>query len=89
MKDQNMSYFAETSAKSGANVEKLFTDIAKFIYHKHKDSLHRMVEDETASHNSVHTRSSDLSYMNRLQSSGIRHTQLNKKLTYVDEATQK
>lgn len=36
-KDQNLLYFAETSAKSGDNVDKLFVDIAKFIYHKYKD----------------------------------------------------
>lgn len=36
-KDQKLLYFAETSAKSGDNVDKLFVDIAKFIYHQHKD----------------------------------------------------
>ena len=29
--------FKETSAKSGENVDKLFIDLAKFIYHKFKD----------------------------------------------------
>lgn len=48
-KDQDLLYFKETSAKSGENVDKLFTDIAKFIYHKYKDSLHKVIEDETAS----------------------------------------
>ncbi len=56
-------YFAETSAKSGANVDKVFVDIAKLIYHKYKDQMHKMVEDETASQSS---KQSDISYMNRL-----------------------
>lgn len=45
----NILYFAETSAKSGDNIDKLFIDAAKFIYLKYKDQLHKMIEDETAS----------------------------------------
>ena len=36
-KKHNLLYFTETSAKSGDNIEKLFIDIAKFIYLKYKD----------------------------------------------------
>ena len=32
--------FIETSAKSGENVDKMFIDVAKFIYLKYKDRLH-------------------------------------------------
>lgn len=28
-------YWQETSAKTGKNVERLFTDCARFIYHKY------------------------------------------------------
>lgn len=35
--DNNLLYFAETSAKSGDNVDKMFIDLAKFIYIKYKD----------------------------------------------------
>ena len=63
-------YFEETSAKSGANIERVFIDLAKLIYHKYKESLSRGgVEDETVSQSS---KTSDISYMNRLQASGLR-----------------
>ena len=48
-KENNLHYFTETSAKSGENIDKLFVDIAKFIYLKYKDNLNRMMEDETSS----------------------------------------
>lgn len=51
-KEHDLLYFKETSAKSGENVDKMFIDIAKFIYLKHKDSLHKMFEEETSSQNS-------------------------------------
>ena len=35
--NNNIMYFAETSAKSGENIDKLFIDTAKFIYLKYKD----------------------------------------------------
>ena len=35
--DNSLLYFAETSAKSGDNVDKMFIDLAKFIYIKYKD----------------------------------------------------
>ena len=35
-------YAQETSAKSGKNVDRLFTDCAKFIYHKFKDRMHEV-----------------------------------------------
>ena len=54
-------------------MDKLFIDLAKFIYHKFKDQLHKLVEDETASQSSSHTRQSDLSYMNRLAHTGVRN----------------
>ena len=38
-------YFTETSAKTGKNVELLFTDCAKFIYSKFKDRLDFMGND--------------------------------------------
>jgi GTPase SAR1 family protein len=48
-KDQGMLYFAETSAKSGTNVDKLFIDIAKFIYHKYKDQMNKIAEYDALS----------------------------------------
>ena len=33
----NLLYFTETSAKSGDNIDKMFIDVAKFIYLKYKD----------------------------------------------------
>ena len=33
----NLLYFAETSAKSGENIDRLFMDTSKFIYLKYKD----------------------------------------------------
>ena len=50
-------------------MDKLFIDIAKFIYHKYKDQLHKVIEDDLASVSSRHTRQSDLSYINRLAGS--------------------
>lgn len=41
-KENGLIYFTETSAKSGENIDKLFTDAAKLIYIKYKDSLHKM-----------------------------------------------
>ena len=35
----NIQYWCETSAKSGKNVDKLFTDCAKFVYNKYKDRM--------------------------------------------------
>lgn len=36
----NIMYFIETSAKTGKNIETLFSDCAKFIYLKYKDKMH-------------------------------------------------
>lgn len=47
-KENALLYFAETSAKSGENVDKLFVDIAKFIFQKYKDRLHKMIDEETS-----------------------------------------
>ena len=41
----NILYFTETSAKSGKNVETLFTDCARFIYQKYKDKMDTMGND--------------------------------------------
>lgn len=62
-------YFAETSAKTGSGVERIFVDIAKQIYHSYKGQLNKMLDEETASQSS---KQSDISYMNRLQASGLR-----------------
>ena len=51
-KEHDLLYFQETSAKLGGNVEKMFIDIAKFIYLKHKDQMHKMFEEESSSQNS-------------------------------------
>ena len=37
--EHDLSYFCETSAKSGDNVERLFCDISKFLYLKHRESI--------------------------------------------------
>lgn len=55
-------YFTETSAKSGDNIDRMFIDIAKFIYLKYKDQLHKMIDEETSSQNS-RTNSADLGNM--------------------------
>lgn len=36
----NILYYTETSAKTGKNIEQLFSDCAKFIYLKYKDKMH-------------------------------------------------
>ena len=41
----NITYAQETSAKSGKNVEKLFSDCARFIYHKYKDKMENVGND--------------------------------------------
>lgn len=41
-------FFAETSAKSGENVDRLFVDVAKHIFNRYKDRLHKMFEEETS-----------------------------------------
>eukprot|EP00347_Sterkiella_histriomuscorum_P018721 403344431 len=51
-KKNNLLYFTETSAKNGDNIDKMFIDLAKFIYLKYKDQLHNMIDDETSSQNS-------------------------------------
>ena len=38
----NILYSTETSAKTGHNIETLFTDCAKFIYNSYKDRLHEL-----------------------------------------------
>lgn len=38
----NILYASETSAKSGKNVDRMFTDCARFIYHKYKDRMHEV-----------------------------------------------
>ena len=43
----NILYFCETSAKSGKNIERLFTDTARFIYTKYKDKFDRLGELES------------------------------------------
>jgi len=45
-------YFAETSAKTGSGVERIFVDIAKQIYHSYKGQLNKMLDEETASQSS-------------------------------------
>lgn len=51
-KAKDILYFTETSAKSGDNVDRLFIDLAKFIYSKYKNQLHQMIDDETSSQTS-------------------------------------
>jgi len=41
----NIHYFCETSAKTGKNVESLFTDCARFIYLKYKDRMNEVGND--------------------------------------------
>ena len=40
-----IQYWSETSAKSGKNVDKLFTDCAKFLYGKYKDRMNQVGND--------------------------------------------
>ena len=51
-REHDILYYQETSAKSGGNVEKMFIDVAKFIYLKYKDQMHKMFDEETSSQNS-------------------------------------
>jgi len=41
----NIHYYTETSAKTGKNVETLFTDCARFIYLKYKDRMKEVGND--------------------------------------------
>ncbi len=38
-------------------MDKLFADVAKFIYMKYKDKLHTMLEDDSSSHNNSRSNS--------------------------------
>ena len=49
MKNNDLLYFLETSAKSGENIDRMFIDISKQLYLKFKDVLHKMNDDETSS----------------------------------------
>ena len=40
--EHNLVYCCETSAKSGKNIERLFTDCARFIYAKYKGKFHTL-----------------------------------------------
>tara|TARA_B110000503_G_C6943803_1_gene328082 strand:+ start:477 stop:704 length:228 start_codon:yes stop_codon:yes gene_type:complete len=46
-------YYCECSAKSGNNVEKLFADCSRFIYHKYKDKIGQMKDDDDSENDSV------------------------------------
>ena len=45
-------YFVETSAKTGKNVEQLFSDCSRFLYHKYKDRMNETGIDGELSSNS-------------------------------------
>jgi len=45
----NIHYFIETSAKSGANVETLFTDCSRFLYLKYKHKMNEVSTDGDSS----------------------------------------
>jgi len=60
----NILYFQETSAKSGKNVETLFTDCAKFLYIKYQGKMDQVNQDgdqssdnDTFNYNSMEHRS--------------------------------
>lgn len=52
----NILYFIETSAKTGKNIERLFSDCAKFIYLKYKDKMDKggLDGDLSSDQDSVH-----------------------------------
>ena len=41
----NIHYFQETSAKSGKNVETLFSDCSLLLYHRYKDRMEQVGND--------------------------------------------
>ena len=41
----NIHYCTETSAKSGKNIEQMFTDCAKLLYQKYKTKFHEVGGD--------------------------------------------
>ncbi len=51
--EHKIDYKIETSAKTGQNIQTLFVDIAKSLYVKYKEKLHRMVDEETTSISSI------------------------------------
>ncbi|TNV76096.1 hypothetical protein FGO68_gene8176 [Halteria grandinella] len=65
-RQQKLTYFKESSAKTGENVEQIFVDLAKFLYHKHKPELHRMIEDNVLSQSSQGARRGDIQSIDRL-----------------------
>ena len=44
-KKHNIPYFIETSAKTGENVENIFTMAAKMLHHNYKDRIAQMVSN--------------------------------------------
>ena len=76
----NIHYFAETSAKTGKNVETLFSDCAKFIYSKYHDKMDQVGNDGDLSSDNdsitprTHARSGSFR-----ESNGHRVTRLNGK----------
>jgi hypothetical protein len=71
-------YFIETSAKTGKNVDTLFSDCAKFIYLKYKDRMHQVGHDgDLSSDNEGIQRRVGERSNSFLESNGHRVTRLN------------
>ena len=49
MKKYNLNYFTEVSAKNGNGIQDLIENIAKSLYHNHKEKLFDFRESETGS----------------------------------------
>lgn len=45
MKEKNLDYFLETSAKTGENVENAFIMAAKMLYKRHKEKIMKAKEN--------------------------------------------
>lgn len=72
-------YFIETSAKTGKNIETLFSDCAKFIYLKYKDKMDQVGNDGDLSSDVDHQHQSYERSDSFKESGGHRVTRLNGK----------
>jgi GTPase SAR1 family protein len=75
----NILYAQETSAKSGKNVEQVFTDCAKFLFTKYKDRMDQVGNDGDLSSDNDSLQNSVERSGSFKESGGHRVTRLNGK----------
>tara|TARA_B110000285_G_C14950882_1_gene526719 strand:- start:81 stop:413 length:333 start_codon:yes stop_codon:yes gene_type:complete len=74
-----ITYVQETSAKSGKNVERLFSDCARFIYDRYKDKMDNVGNDGDLSSDDVDNSYEDNQGGSFKQSNGHKAGRLNRR----------